>query len=75
MGQAMTRRGLQMPVPRGMAWSLGGGLARMVVLLAAWRIGVQAGWPDRETGLCLVIMYLFMMVAGVAAISRSTTTR
>ena len=74
LGSWMNRRGLQECGPRGMAWSLGGGLARVALLLIAWRIGVWAGLPEYACGICMVTMYVVMMGSGIAAVARYTGT-
>ena len=69
----MNQRALAAEMPWSLAWSLGGGLVRLAALLAGWRMGVRAGWPETLSGICLVAMYLSVMVAGVAALARDSS--
>jgi len=70
LGLRMNRKALQGRDERDAGWALGGGLVRMLVLLAVWWLGRGTLWPEQASAWCLVTMYVVMMIAGVANVAR-----
>jgi hypothetical protein len=71
LGLVMNRKALQGRDERDAAKALGGGMARMLILLAVWWLGRGRLWPELASAWCLVTMYVVMMIAGVAQVARN----
>ena len=70
LGLVMNRNALRGRDERDAARALGGGMVRMLILLAVWWLGRDRWWPEQTSALCLVTMYVVMMIAGVANVAR-----
>lgn len=70
LGLVMNRKAVRGRDERDAARALGGGVVRMLILLAVWWLGRSTLWPELASACCLVTMYVVMMMAGVANVAR-----